>query len=92
MLLSCIFCNNAFENLWHLFLGCNFAQNCWQQAGLADTVNNMASNMDTYVQSLKDPMISKVMMILWSIWCECNERLWNRITRSNSSVVSMECL
>ena len=48
--LSCIFCNNAFENSWHLFLGCNFAENCWQQASLADTMNNMASNMDTYVQ------------------------------------------
>ena len=76
------FCNNAFENSRHLFQGCNFAQNCWQQTSLADTMNNMASNMDIYVQwlfvvlqSLKDPMVSKVMMILWSTWHEHNERL-----------------
>ena len=38
-------------------------------------------------------MVSKVMMILWSIWCERNERLWNRIARPNSFVVfrGLEC-
>ena len=57
--------------------------------------------MDTYVQwlldvlqSLRDLMISKVMMILWSIWREGNEWLWIRISRPNNSVVfqGLECL
>ena len=57
-------------------------------------MNNMTSNMDTYVQwsfdviqSLKDPMVRKVRMILWSIWHERNDRLWNNIARSNIFVV-----
>ncbi|XVF41404.1 hypothetical protein PTKIN_Ptkin01aG0277400 [Pterospermum kingtungense] len=37
MPLACVFCNGAFENSWHLFLACNFAQQCWRVSRLDST-------------------------------------------------------
>ncbi|XVE70642.1 hypothetical protein DITRI_Ditri10aG0087600 [Diplodiscus trichospermus] len=92
--IECVFCAHAIENSWHLFLRCGFAQSCWHAAGLDNIIDNLASSADSFIQwlfdvigSVKDPMSSKIMKILWSIWRERNERLWKNVQRSPDLVV-----
>ncbi|XVF73428.1 hypothetical protein PTKIN_Ptkin12aG0201100 [Pterospermum kingtungense] len=99
--MTCIFCSNALENSWNLFIDCTFAQSCWQHIGLADKVNGLTSTADSFMEwlfaaigALQDPVVGKIVMIIWSIWRERNERFWKNIQRHTSSMVchGLECL
>lgn len=74
MPLRCIHCPNEFENSWHLFVSCNFAQSCWKHAGLDEVVNRLALDADLFtttgwlfavIRSVKEPILGKIMIILW---------------------------
>ena len=72
-----VFCASSFENSWHLFLGCGFAKNYWRAVGFAIIIDNLASFVDGFTQclfvvieSVKEHVLNKIMMILWSMWQE----------------------
>ena len=88
-----VFCASTFENSWLIFLGCGFAKNCWRAVGFTSIIYNLASFVNGFTQwlfvvinSMKEPVLSKIMMILWIMWQEINERLWNNVQRPPSLV------
>ena len=90
---ACVFCDSAVENSWHLFLGCGFSTNCWQAASFASIIDNLVSSIDGFTQwlflvidSVKELVLSKIMIILWSMGRERNGRLWNNVQRPPSLV------
>lgn len=94
VLSSCIHCPNEFDNSWHLFIGCNYAQCCWQHAGLNAVVYLLMNDagfflewLFTVLKSVKESVLGKVMIILWSLWREWNERLWNNVSYSHVVVI-----
>lgn len=94
--LSCGYCASVNEDSWHVLLECSYAQNCWQQAGLAATVNNVVAGEISFVdwlfkviRTVADQVVSKVMVVLWRILKERNERIWNSVSRLPEIVVHL---
>lgn len=61
---------------------------------MVDVINRLAVDASSFVkwlfavvQTIKEPILGKIMVLLWSIWKERNERLWNNVCRPPSVVV-----
>ncbi|XP_057779546.1 uncharacterized protein LOC130998129 [Salvia miltiorrhiza] len=81
---ECPICSTDYETLWHLFLCCPFAEECWRISRLSGIINPLISASDSFVQLLfkivdhPDGVFKiKASMLLWQIWKDRNRKVWN---------------
>ncbi|KAK6126239.1 hypothetical protein DH2020_040011 [Rehmannia glutinosa] len=98
--ICCVICRNHIENCWHLFVDCQFAQECMTAIGVDSYVKEWARTAESFEELMvkclahkdKGP-ISKFVMMLWSIWRQMNEILWNNAKKSLVGTVRIaECV
>ncbi|XP_073279489.1 uncharacterized protein [Primulina huaijiensis] len=92
--LTCIQCGGDIENTWHIFLTCPVAQSCWSETQFVSSINSCSSQVESFVEfifmmlnSLTTKEMGKVVMILWSLWRQRNEKLWNNQQNTPTHVV-----
>ncbi|CAN1136231.1 Putative ribonuclease H protein At1g65750 [Linum perenne] len=92
---ECGVCSNLEEDKWHLFIYCPFAMDCWMQAGIWHQIQlSLTAGMvfgDWFMLIVKTwdgISITKWVTVMWAIWKERNQRVWNRQSTSASVVVS----
>ncbi|CAN1844657.1 Putative ribonuclease H protein At1g65750 [Linum perenne] len=89
-------CGSEEEDLEHLFFGCVVAERCWTEAGvghLLDTVQQADGDSTAWLFRLIDTArkehLQRVFVVLWAIWKERNDRVWNRQSRPPEVVVRL---
>ncbi|XP_057800052.1 uncharacterized protein LOC131015604 [Salvia miltiorrhiza] len=73
----------GFENLWHVFFACPFAERCCEDGGFSILLASMRVNCDSFknaifhIMKLTDGVqVAKVCMIMWHIWKDRNKAVW----------------
>ncbi|CAN1303547.1 Putative ribonuclease H protein At1g65750 [Linum perenne] len=81
----CGLCSLAPETNQHLFLECQFAEDCWNLADLQGLVMDLRVSTTTFTEwlmmvlhSVPEPRRSKVIAVLWGLWRERNQRVWSQ--------------
>ncbi|XP_057809101.1 uncharacterized protein LOC131023575 [Salvia miltiorrhiza] len=86
------------KNLWHVFLFCPFAEDCWRASHLQAFISNIISGSDSFVMALfliigssNEDVKTKVCMLFWQIWKERNAVVWNEsnLVPSSSMVAAV---
>ncbi|KAJ1418166.1 Ribonuclease H-like superfamily [Sesbania bispinosa] len=92
---TCAFCESALENEWHVFFGCMNSIACWQKAGMWQLLEQPVSVSEGFqetafflLSSLQYNMKHKFAMVLWSLWKQRNEKVWEGVQRATSEVVT----
>ncbi|KAJ1439535.1 Reverse transcriptase zinc-binding domain [Sesbania bispinosa] len=92
---TCAFCESALENEWHVFFGCMNNIACWQKAGMWQLLEQSVSVSEGFqetafflLSSLQYNMKHKFAMVLWSLWKQRNEKVWEGVQRATSEVVT----
>ncbi|KAJ1404858.1 SPX domain [Sesbania bispinosa] len=92
---TCAFCESALENEWHVFFGCMNSIVCWQKAGMWQLLEQPVSVSEGFqetafflLSSLQYNMKHKFAMVLWSLWKQRNEKVWEGVQRATSKVVT----
>ncbi|XP_057794267.1 uncharacterized protein LOC131010650 [Salvia miltiorrhiza] len=83
---ECPICKSGFENLWHSFFHCSFAEDCWRQGGLQSYISGIIDSCDSFEQAfsllLRDSdneRKAKVCMLFWQIWRDRNAMVWQDV-------------
>lgn len=86
--------SNLNESVWHLFVDCPFAVNCWKEGGLWDKIDRLCYSVDDhaslFLRILKefDPEeIVRVMAITWGLWRHRNQIVWESTSANAVQVV-----
>ncbi|CAN0827458.1 Putative ribonuclease H protein At1g65750 [Linum grandiflorum] len=81
---ECAICSSESETAEHLFTRCSFATDCWRLSGLAPWVEHVPGFgfdfkkwLFEVIQSGAAHRIQQILSILWGIWRERNERVFN---------------
>lgn len=77
--LICPMCTTDDEHLLHLFFDCEFASQCWHYAGLSFDlweIGDVSNWLLNKLMTESHVQISKIAMILWTIWFFRNKRVW----------------
>ncbi|CAN1746948.1 LINE-1 retrotransposable element ORF2 protein [Linum perenne] len=94
--LDCGVCKGPLEDAWHVFWGCEVAKRCWEIAGIWSNV--AASIVGSY--TIKDwimrfidtntvDLCERFITVLWSIWGERNNRVWQNKKTSAAWIVKL---
>ncbi|XP_073041827.1 uncharacterized protein [Primulina eburnea] len=82
--LSCVICDRDIEHTWHTFIVCKYVRECWAHDGilnLMDTFSNTSESFSDFVFKVlsmsNETIVGKIAMILWSVWKQRNNKLWN---------------
>ncbi|CAN0841413.1 Transposon TX1 uncharacterized 149 kDa protein [Linum grandiflorum] len=93
---ECGICSADMENAWHLFLSCDFATACWEEARLREWVVHIKGRSESFVQWLMivlqeadETRCNLTLAILWAVWRERNARVWKSSAQIASRVVEM---
>ncbi|CAN1219601.1 Putative ribonuclease H protein At1g65750 [Linum perenne] len=93
---TCGVCSGEHEDDWHLYLTCSFAGECWEEAGLRPIVeSHMARHISfpgwlgEIITTATDRICHRIVAIIWSLWKERNQRVWNRHAHTARWVVAM---
>ncbi|CAJ2666249.1 unnamed protein product [Trifolium pratense] len=85
----CPLCEDEVEDDVHAFFTCASAQTSWQAAGLSSVLGSAACQQGSAVDRVfavcrnEDyATIGRVAMLLWSIWQNRNDKIWNDNLRS----------
>ncbi|XP_057791307.1 uncharacterized protein LOC131008445 [Salvia miltiorrhiza] len=80
---ECGVCKEGFENLWHVFFACPFAELCWEVGDFSILLAYVRVNCESfkeaisYIMDMADgELTAKVCMILWHIWKDRNKAVW----------------
>jgi ribonuclease HI len=72
------------ENEWHCFFGCTHAINVWQEtevgqivSNYVDTASGFKTMMFHMLEEVEEENMTKIAMILWSLWWRRNQKCWN---------------
>ncbi|KAK2434249.1 hypothetical protein QL285_019418 [Trifolium repens] len=83
---TCAHCQQNFENEWHLFFGCEKAQEIWEEAGLWYLIEGMFETADGFVSLffklldlLSQHLVFQFVSALWCIWKRRNQNIWEDI-------------
>ena len=77
---NCILCNNMIEeSLFHLLIGCPFAEACWNQIGIhVNHQDDLLQCFDSFRRQLQVPFYMEVIIIMsWTIWQMRNGLIFN---------------
>ncbi|CAN0914975.1 Putative ribonuclease H protein At1g65750 [Linum grandiflorum] len=82
------------DDAWHLFLACDFANECWEEARLGGWVAHIRDRSDSFMQwfmivlqEANDQQCKQALAIIWALWRERNARVWKSSTQVARSVV-----
>ncbi|GAU29262.1 hypothetical protein TSUD_392120 [Trifolium subterraneum] len=82
--LNCPVCDEEIEDELHVFFRCAVARDSWIAAGLSSVLHNamyqQTNAMDhifTICSNESSDTIGRVAMLLWCIWHNHNDKLWN---------------
>ncbi|XP_057809148.1 uncharacterized protein LOC131023623 [Salvia miltiorrhiza] len=80
---DCPICASGYENMWHLFLFCQFATNCWQISGLRAIMDPIIEGSESFeevvfkiVSHSEGEFKVKAVMLMWQIWRDRNGVVW----------------
>nr|KYP45089.1 Putative ribonuclease H protein At1g65750 family [Cajanus cajan] len=83
----CAHCSLNQENEWHIFFGCQTAESIWMTFGLWPSTNAYIDNGEDFkdtifslISNLHHDIACKVIIILWSIWRNRNDKVWSDTT------------
>ncbi|XP_057779717.1 uncharacterized protein LOC130998303 [Salvia miltiorrhiza] len=83
---ECPICRSGYENTWHIFFACPFAETCWRTSNLFPHVDSITARSDSFTQALTRVLDDKnvnrkanVGMILWQIWRDRNTVVWKEV-------------
>lgn len=79
---NCVLCSFSVEETSeHLFLGCNFAKQCWNLLGIhlpdSSTFPGITSTFKTRIQS--QFFMVAIILVCWSIWVTTNDLIFNGV-------------
>lgn len=78
--ITCPMCNTDVEHVVHVFFDCEFANTCWEHAGLKFDMNTVESAADWLLQkfaSEPQEVSDKIATTLWGIWYARNAKVWD---------------
>lgn len=76
----CKLCNSSNESIFHLFVECDFAVNCWSKVmNVAPREHNphFGDWVSQNFKHMSDDSCCLLIMNCWSIWNTRNEKCWN---------------
>nr|TKW00511.1 LOW QUALITY PROTEIN: hypothetical protein SEVIR_8G113900v2 [Setaria viridis] len=85
---DCVLCHHGVEEtLFHLLLGCSFAQECWIHLGIfANLLDEPYDILESFKQQLQVPFFMEIIIIMsWSIW---NDWIFKGISQFVQSYLS----
>uniref|UniRef100_A0A803P370 Reverse transcriptase n=1 Tax=Cannabis sativa TaxID=3483 RepID=A0A803P370_CANSA len=86
--LICPLCNVNYETIFHVLLGCRFAQACWHlSAAITAGVDDFSSWFFMVLDGNQGEVAVDTAMISWSIWKTQNEVFWQKKTSNALRVV-----
>jgi ribonuclease HI len=92
---DCPICCNANEDDFHTFFTCNLSQQVWNQAGLHDVIppralafNNAKAIIFDICKSESAEVTGAVAMIMWCLWYNRNNCVWNGTNDTARDVAS----
>jgi ribonuclease HI len=90
---NCAICNDGVEDSIHVLFLCPHNMACWQQEGLwnhinagLNTSNNIAYILLSILHNLNQEQQANFSVLLWSIWKRRNNKVWNNISETNTTV------
>ncbi|KAK2362141.1 hypothetical protein QL285_087230 [Trifolium repens] len=91
----CALCNCDEEDNMHLFLKCPSSKNVWSMTSFSQVVSNVVDNaaeahtaIFNILQQLSKEDKAVFACILWSIWKQRNNQIWNNVTDAQNFVFS----
>ncbi|KAL6575261.1 hypothetical protein OROMI_012546 [Orobanche minor] len=80
---ACSLCAGGNETMWHLFIECAFARDCWRVVGLWNTLESLLNEVDgltelvlRLVDELPPAKLEAFAMTLWQVWRCRNNKVW----------------
>ncbi|XP_057789298.1 uncharacterized protein LOC131006143 [Salvia miltiorrhiza] len=93
---ECGTCKMGYENLWHVFFACPFAEECWRIGGLSTLLGSLRDRSDSFKEALSTLLSSdvgasaaKVSMILWHVRKDRNKAVWEGAIPNPSRTVTL---
>ncbi|CAN0915917.1 Putative ribonuclease H protein At1g65750, partial [Linum grandiflorum] len=90
----CGSCSQPGESLEHLLFECPVALDCWKQAGLWQwMVDTRTQTQDIrawifhILQTGAEFNIQRAAMVVWAVWRERNERIWNFVASTSNTII-----
>jgi hypothetical protein len=90
---NCAICNDGVEDSIHVLFLCPHNMACWQQEGLWNHINaglNISNNIVdillSILHNLNQEQQANFSVLLWSIWKRRNNKVWNNISETNTTV------
>ncbi|PNX60204.1 ribonuclease H, partial [Trifolium pratense] len=81
---NCPVCDEELEDELHVFFNCTVARASWCAAGLSSVLHNNAYQQTTAMDRIfamcndeNSDTVGRVAMLLWSIWHNRNDKVWN---------------
>ncbi|GAU36566.1 hypothetical protein TSUD_277720 [Trifolium subterraneum] len=82
--LNCPVCDEEIEDELHIFFRCAVARDSWSAAGLSFVLHNATYQQTNAMDRIfavcnneSSDTVGRVAMLLWSIWHNRNDKLWN---------------
>ena len=75
----CVLCGQGPEHYWHLFYDCPYSSSCWTAAKVVKptlTTDEFPVWLLKLIDDLDPDVMCSVAMILWCIWRQRNQKLW----------------
>jgi ribonuclease HI len=91
--LTCPICEQHDEDDWHIFFSCHDSLLALQTAGLDHVITSRAARCQTAAEMVfsicaeeETGIAGGVALILWAVWRNRNEKVWNGATDSGRSI------
>lgn len=96
---GCALCTEAEESVWHLLLPCDLSIRRWQEAGLCHAVQGRMQRYFNIAGAILDicsrevvDVVARLMMLLWGIWHNRNDQVWNHHHRCTADLHRCLCV
>jgi hypothetical protein len=90
--IMCPMCNQSQESVFHAMVQCPLARAVWRQSPIGDisgSVNSIFSWWRSVVNRFNDVVIVMAATLLWSVWKNHNDWVWNRHRLRSQTIFSL---